>query len=308
MSEMQNQGLQTDGNSPEPSQKPEGNNPDPSQEKTDQLTDQELEQMLPDQDGRGVPKENVLSEVLRKINKLTDDITSLKSASQSYRQSQSYSQQPYQQPVQQQSQSQIQIIPRNPAEIAEIVDKEAREKYGEAFIQGQVDYWELQKFQNKRVAELSNLMMRNVNNIQTERFNSLSRIKGLYPDLNNINTPLTQAVFNEINRRAISMGLTAQEYVEKDPYVFESVTPSVASQLGIGVKVQTQPKLKPKQSNLPPNSFEGRQTIPKEEIKPSEEDIAFGQGFGIKPETLTNIKKNNPDPRKFIANIDNLLS
>ncbi|MFX0022190.1 MAG: hypothetical protein ACFE9S_07675 [Candidatus Hermodarchaeota archaeon] len=293
--ELESQGSQLDGNPPEPSQDTEGNTPVPSQDNTGQLTDQQLEQMLPDQDDRGVPKENVLSEVLRKVNKLSERFDNLEATKIQQQYQQPIQQQPYQPPQQSQS-----ITPRTADEIAEIVDKEAREKYGDAFAQGTVDYWELQKFQNRRTVELTRQMMSNVNSVQSERIRSEARIKEFYPDLQP-NTALSHGVLNELNRRAYMMGISPQSLYERDPYILESITPLVARQMGINSKIQNSNiKIQPKSDNLPPNNFPGRETPKPENIKPTQNDINVGKRFGVKPETLANIRQKSPGSSEFI--------
>lgn len=301
MDEGQNQGLQVDGNSPEPSQNLEGNVPVPSQEDTGQLTDQELQDMLPEQDDRGVPAKNVLSEALRKIDKLTETVNNLQSAQ--YQQPQPF-QQPYQQPNYQQQvpKQQEQIIPNSADEVADIIDRECRDKFGAAFTAGTADYWEIERFRDKRRTELSQAMLDmriksvETNNVlKTERERSFARIVGLYPDLNSIQSPLTQTVFNEVNRRASLMGVSPQTYLERDPYVIESIAPLAAAQLGINAKAQGQPRIVPRQPNLPPNNFPGRQTKAKEGIKPTQDEVDFGKRFGIKPESLAKAKQKSSD-------------
>lgn len=310
MDSQNDQGLPQDGIPPEPSQQNlEGNDPAPSQEEPGQITDQELEGMLPDQDSRGVPKENVLSEVLRKVNKLTEDLDGLRSAQS---QPQNY-QQPYQQPNIQQQMPQPQPqpkaeIPRTPQEAAQIIDREVRDKFGSRMGEPNFDPLEMLNYQNQRTLELNSMMTRNLNSIQMERNSSESRVKSLYPDLNNLQSQLAQGVLAELNRRAYLGGLRPEELYNKDPYVLESIAPVIASQLGIGAKAQGQPKIAPKQPNLPPSGFGGRQTVPKEDIKVTEADVAFERGFGVKAKTLAEIRKNSPDPREFVSDVKNLLS
>lgn len=303
--DLQNQGLTQDGTPPEPSKPEEGKIPVPSQEDIDQVTNQELEKMLPDQDERGVPKENVLGELRRKMDEMMKDLSNIKS--QAYQPQQQYQQPIPQQPYQQPQPSQ-QVIPKTPEEIAEIVDKESREKFGEAFNNGTANYWEIRKFENKRFAELNRAMMSTVNSIQAERSNSISRIMNIYPDLGNPQSQLSQGVLNELNRRAFVRGVTPQSLYEQDPYVLESIAPMVASQYGIGAKTQG-PKIQPRSNNsLPPQDFQGKQTIAKEDNKPTQADINFGKRFNVKPKTLADIRKNSPNPKEFIDESNILLS
>lgn len=309
------QGLQNGGAPPEPSQIPEGDNPVPSQENTGQLTDQELEQKLPDQDDRGVPTENVLGEMRRKMDKVMEELTSLKSMQHnSYQQPQQFQQvqQPYQQPNMQEQQApqrQEQVAPRNADEVADIIDRECRDKYGAAFNAGTADYWEIEKFRDKRRTELSQAMVNAriksveaTNVIKTEREKSFGRISGLYPDLINIQSNLAQAVLREAGRRAYTMGMSPQAYLEKDPYAIESITPMVASQLGIGAKAQSQPKIIPRQPNLPPSNFPGKQTQVQNDVKPTQADIDFGKRFKVDPKALAKVRNTskNPEDNSFI--------
>lgn len=309
------QGSQTDGNSPEPSQTQEGDNPVPSQEDAGQVTDQELEQMLPDQDDRGVPKENVLSEVRKKMDKVMEELNALKTLQSSfYQQPQplQQGQQPYQQPNLQNQQQSQQIIPKDGREIAEIVRRESEEKFGVNL--ENANYYELRAFENQRFAELNQAMtnesiksMQTNNTIQGERNKSENRIKDLYPDLNNLQSPLARSVVNEIQRRAYARDIDPRKLYSQDPYLIESVAPSVALQMGIAAKAQTQTKIKPRQPGLPPNNFEGRQIKPQEKIRPTQEDIIFGKKFGVKPESLAEVRE-KPDPTMFIDETDMLLS
>jgi hypothetical protein len=303
--DLNDQGLQNDGGSPEPSQNLEGNNPDPSQDNADQGGSQDLEGGLPAQDNRGVPAQNVLSEMLRKMDKLTEEINTMKMSQQRPQQFREYHE-----PVQQRQpqQQQQQIIPRSPEEIAEIVEKESREKFGQDFSEGKADYWEISRFQNKRLAELNSIMMQNINSVQSERINSEARIKGVYADLNNHQSPLSQGVFNEISRRAYMSGMSPENYYKQNPYVLESVAPLVANNLGITPKVSGLPKIQQKQNNnLPPSNFEGRNSVHKGQIKPTQEDVLLGKRFGVKAETLAKVRETG-DPTEFIDESNILLS
>ncbi len=312
--DAQNQGLQNDGDPLEPSQNLEGNDPDPSQDDTGQLTDQQLQDVLPDQDDRGVSAENVLGEMRRKMDKLIEEISTLKSNQPQPQQFQQPYQQPdYQQQSQQDQRQSEQAIPRSPEEIAKIVDQEVRAKYGEAIRSGTLnDPFEMLTFQNKRTLELNALMSSNLNSVQSERFSSETRIKNVYPDLGNPQSQLAQGVLSELNRRAHTMRMTPQQLYEQDPYVFESIAPMVASRLGINAKAQRQPKIVPKQSNLPPSNFGGKQTVVQNGAKPTENDIEFSKRFGIKPESLVKVreasKNSGTDDNSFIDSSGRLYS
>jgi hypothetical protein len=319
MQEPNDQGLPNDGTSPEPSQNLEGNDPVPSQENTGQLTDQDMQQMLPDQDDRGVPAENVLSEMRRKMDKMMDEVSSLKLSQQHnpYQQPQQF-QQPYQQPNMQQQPQPQQIIPRDAEEIADIVDRECREKFGNAMATGTIeDYYREQRFRDKRRTELSESMMdekfksfRTNNYVQSERNSSENRIKGLYPDLNDLQSPLMMGVVNEVRRRADVYGVDPTSLYEKDPYLLESIAPVIANQIGIVAKAQNAPRIRQQQSSLPPKNFEGRQTPVQAKEKPSNEDVLFAQRFGIKPESLVKARNGADvnDPTMFIDKSGKLYS
>lgn len=315
--ELQNQGLQQDGDSPEPSQDIEGDHPVPSQEGTDQLQGQELNDPIPGQDSRGVSAENVLSEVLRKINNLNEKFNTLES-----RQTQSY-QQPYQNPHFQNQQVQPQMqpkisIPKTSEEAARIIDVEVREKYGKAMLEPGFDPLEMLTYREKRTFELNEMMANErfksfqaSNSIQAERYNSENRIKNLYPDLIDPQSKLAQATLNELNRRAYSMGMSGQELYNKDPYILESIAPMAANQLGIAVKAKNPPKIVPMKNSLPPSGFEGKHTPSNKEGKPTEEDILFAQRFNIKPESLAKARKDNgseDDPTMFVDKSGKLYS
>jgi hypothetical protein len=310
MPEPNDQGLQPDGISPEPSKDIEGNNPAPSQDDTGQVADQVTDQ-IPDQDDRGVPAENVLGEMRRKIDKVMGEFEEFK-LNQSYQQSQNIQQQqPYQPPQQtyQQPQQQPQrIVPRTPDEIADIVDREMQEKYGEAFQNGTANYFEMQRFQNKRTAELTSAMMSTSNSLQAERQNSFGRVVNLYPDLNNVNSNLARGVFNEINRRANVMGVNPQSYLERDPYAFESITPFVASQMGIGAKVQNGVKVQARPNNMPPSNFPGQETPKPKEIKPTQADVNLEKRFGVKAKTLATMREKSPGSSVFVDESNILIS
>lgn len=308
MDDLNDQGLQNDGGSPAPSdtQGQEGNlNPDPSQDNTDQGAIQDLQNQLPAQDDRGVPAQNVLSEVLRKMNDMSEEIKNLRS--QQYQQPKQF--QEYHEPNLQQRQPQQQVIPRNAEEAARIIDAEVREKFAEKAGQPGFDAFEMLNYQNKRMMELNNLMSRNYSSMQIERSNSETRVRGFYPDLNNPQSQLSQNVVNEINRRAYMNNMSVKDYYQNNPYIFENITPMVAANMGIIPKVTNQVKIQPKpNNNLPPANLSGRQPAQRPNIeKPTQDDIAFGQRFGIKPDSLVK-SRGQSDPTNFIDESNILLS
>jgi len=305
--DTKDQGLtNNDGKSLEPSDLEGDIGQDPSMTDTDLEDAKVTEPQIPDQDDRGVPAQNVLSEMLRKVDKLTEELGVLRTGQNTM---QGFQQQATI-PVQAQPQQQVpQKVPRTPSDVANMVEKETREKFGEALQAGNADFWEVNRFQHERFAELNAVMTQNLSRISSERIISENRIQGLYDDLKNPQSQLSQATFREIQRRAYIRGMDPQDYYAQDPNVVESVAPIVAQQLGITPKFNNKVKIKPlSKGSLPPQNFDGRATVNDDKIVPTAEEIAFSKRFGVKAETYANMKKVSPGATEFTDDGESLLS
>jgi hypothetical protein len=290
---IDDQGLQPDGGSPDPSQQGGEPSPDPSQDKAGEKPEpQQTNDVLPPEDDRGVPATNVLSEMRKKIDQTMEAVRQMSEQFTRYNTPQAGGYQPQSVP---QTQTQVQPqqkakTPTNYEEAAEMLTKEISDKIASGDITEQL---QLEAFRNKRFFELNQQVQSFTQNVQNERFTSENRIKDAYPDLNDFQSDLSRAVVNEIMRRN---NRTGQDIYKSDPYCLEAVVPYIASQLGIQPKLNGRRIQSKTPSNLPPSLGGRGSNIPQpERFVPTDIEKIMSPRYGNDPVEMAKFNKEHPD-------------
>jgi len=299
-----NQGSQPDGGTPDPSQQPQDGEPTPapSQEPGGQEPQpQQAADALPAQDDRGVPAQNVLAEMRRKLDQTMEAVRQMSENFTRYQQPQAGG---YQPPIPQQVQAQPQQrMPVTFDEAAEILTKEVQEKISSGEI---TDQMQLETFRNRRFFELNQQVQNAVLATQNERAVSEQRIKAAYPDLSDMQSPLSRAVINEIVRRSSLPG--QKDLYKNNPYCLEGIVPYVASSLGIQPKFNGRRVQPTTPTNLPQNIGGRASSIPPADTYvPTEVELALSPKYGNDPVAMAKFNREHPDPLSITVD-DVLLS
>lgn len=300
---LDDQGLQQDGGTPDPSKQGGDITPEPSQDAAPAKEPEpkpQADDAIPDVDDRGVPSHNVLSEMRKKIDQLIENQRQMSEEFTRYRTPQAGGYQPTSVPQQTQPQPQVKM-PTTVEEAAEILTKEVNEKITSGEI---TEVTQLETFRNRRMFELNQQVQTAMTMRQTERNISNSRILEIYPELRDPQSNLSRTVLNEIQRRS---SINGYNIYEKDPYCLENITPFIASRLGIQPRLNG--RLHQKQPTSLPQNIGGRGTVkpPSEVIAPTEVEKVMSPKYGNDPVEMAKFNREHPDPRSISVE-DVLLS
>jgi len=189
------------------------------------------------------------------------------------------------------------------ADFGEIIVKELQQKVASGEIDGN-NYYDVIRFQARRTQELVAESTMKQTKVQTERQVSESRAikkaKDLGYDITNRQDPMGALAWQEVGRRASTLGMTAQEYYNVFPYAFEDAINAVSGTL----PTKQQQQLQMKQATLPISDINTARRKPVEkEPEPTELDNALSRRYGSDFKTVSRIQKTVQDPKNFEVTI-----
>lgn len=248
----------------------------PSQETPPEVPPQE--EVIPEVDDRGVPAQNVLGEMRKKYSKVYEENQALRARLDDIeRRMQSPA-------VDQQSTPAIQ---KSEAEMIQQIQTEVDQAIAEGKIttQGQAfGYYEQRRRELMPQPDITQAIQKQVQTMST-RGASEQRAIGEFPDLKDRNSSLSQAVLREIQARG-------KDYIEKNPYYLEEITPRIAMQMGIRPKSwngsnQVRHKLQPGLADAGLRTPTKHQEI----ATPSDADKHLAQFFKTDPNEIAKMRK-----------------
>lgn len=253
------------------------------------------EEVIPEVDERGVPAKNVFAEIRRKQDALTEDNRRLReelTLLRSTRTEQPIAAQPA--AVAQQSvvkQSETEVLQQIAGELDQLTAE------GKITSAGQVvTYYDRRKRELMPQPDISHLVQQQVQALTT-RGGSEQKAISEFPDLQNYQSPLSQAVLREVQARE----RMNPQFREQNPYYLEEITPRLAMQMGIRPKTFNGNASAVRERMSPPSADAGlRSGVKREEIAtPTEADKFLSRYFKTDPAEIAKTRKQG-DPKLFV--------
>lgn len=245
------------------------------------------EETIPEVDERGVPAPNVLAEVRRKQNELNEELRKIR---------------------EQNAVLQAAINNRLPAvaqqtvnkvsepEAIQQIEKEIDQAISEGKIttQGQVlAYYERRKQELMPPRDIEQVIR-----TMSTRGASEQRAIGEFADLNNLQSPLSQAVLREVQTREIR----DPKFRENNPYYLEEISHRIASTMGIKPASWNKGNGMRERIGMPAVDAGSRQNVKHEQTyTPSEADIKLSPYFKSDPKEIAKSRKQQQaNPKTFV--------
>jgi hypothetical protein len=239
-----------------------------------------------------VPEENRVRELMRRMDKMQEEFGLVKN--------QILSSQPQQQFQQPQAQMPQQPTAQHQKLIGDIVTQEMKDKIAKGELDGN-DGFALLQYQGNRTQELLQQSFTKQNRLETERNASharaMQKAKQMGYDLTKQGDLLGGMTMQEINRRAATIGMTANEYVKEFPFAIEDSMNSVSANLSPAI--QPVPKTQIRQSGVPQSDIPTAVRRVERKPAPSELDVAMSQRYGSNLETVQALQKNTLNKETF---------